>query len=64
MVSKWETQTTVGSAKALSVRDRIPLIERLEPEVKVHATVSTGVPGGTMKRDRSWLGETELHLRD
>lgn len=42
---KWrppvERQTTVGSAKALRVTDRIPLIERLEPEVKGHATVST-----------------------
>lgn len=46
--------------------DRISRRERLEPEVKVHATVSTarglasqgteGVPGGTMKEDRSWLG--------
>lgn len=50
MASKWERQTIVGSAKALSVIDRIPLIERLEPETKVHATVSTGVPGGTVKR--------------
>lgn len=40
MASKEERQATVGSAKALRVIDRIPLRERLEPEVKVHATVS------------------------
>lgn len=60
MASKWVRQTIVGSAKALSVIDRILLIQRLEPEAKVHATVSRGVPGGTMKKDRSWLGETKL----